>query len=78
MGPVRACSLSPLKFKMGVRDKSPTPINSSLILIPITATIRTQQILFVITVSLNIVSCEERGDGNLINLMGIWFIIRGK
>ena len=78
MGPVRACSLSPLKFKMGVRDKSPTPIYSPLILIPITATIRTRQILFVITVLLNIVSCEERGDGNLINLMGIWFIIRGK
>ena len=60
-GPVRACSLSPLKFKMGVRDKSPTPIYSPLILIPITATIRTQQILFVITVSLNIVSCEKSG-----------------
>ena len=29
---------------------------------------------------LNIVSYEERerGDENLINLMGIWFIIRGK
>ena len=38
-GPVRACSLSPLKFKMGVRDKSPTPINSPLILFPFTATI---------------------------------------
>ena len=78
MGPVRACSLSPLNYKMGVRDKSITPIYSPLILIPITATIRTRQILFVITVLLNIVSCEERGDGNLINLMGIWFIIRGK
>ena len=78
MGPVRACSLSPLKFKMGVRDKSPTPIYSPLILFPFTATIRTRQIPFVITVSLNIVSCEERGDGNLVNLMGIWFIIRGK
>ena len=76
--PVRACSLSPSKFKMGVRDKSLTPIYSPLILIPITATIRTRQILFVITVLLNILSCEERGDGNLINLMGIWFIIRGK
>jgi len=52
--------LSPLKFKMGVKDKSPTPIYSPLILIPITATIRTQQILFVITVLLNIVSCQER------------------
>ena len=61
MGPVRAYSLSPLKFKMGVRDKSPTPIYSPLILIPITATIRTRQILFVITVSLNILSCEESG-----------------
>ena len=61
-GPVRACSLSPLKFKMGVRDKSPTPIYSPLILIPITATIRTQQILEVITVLLNIVSCQERGE----------------
>ncbi len=29
---------------------------------------------------LNIVFCEERerGDENLINLMGIWFIISGK
>ena len=60
MGPVRAYSLSPLKFKMGVRDKSPTPIYSPLILIPITATIRARQILFVITVLLNIVPCQER------------------
>ena len=62
-GPVRACSLSPLKFKMGVRDKSPTPIHSPLILIPITSTIRTQQILFVITVLLNIVFVQEKGGG---------------
>ena len=62
-GPARACSLSPLKFKMGVRDKSPTPIHSPLILIPITSTIRTQQILFVITVLLNIVFVQEKGGG---------------
>ena len=63
-GPVRACSLSPPKFKTGVRDKSLTPINSLLILIPITATISTRQIFFVITVLslfLNIVFCQERG-----------------
>ena len=34
-GPVRACSLSPSKFKIGVRDKSLTPINSPLILFPL-------------------------------------------
>lgn len=47
---------------MGVRDKSPTPTNSPLILIPITATIRTRQVFFVITVLfLNIVSVHEKG-----------------
>ena len=61
-GPARACSLSPSKFKIGVRDKSLTPINSPLILIPITATIRTRQVFFVITVLfLNIVSVHEKG-----------------
>ena len=33
--------LSPSKFKTGVRNKCLTPVNSPLILIPITATIRT-------------------------------------
>jgi len=61
-GPARACSLSPSKFKTGVRDKSLTPVNSLLILIPITATIRTRQVFFVITVLfLNIVYCTRRG-----------------
>ena len=51
---------------MGVRDKSLTPINSSLILIPITATIRTRQVFFVITVLfLNIVSVHEKGGGEI-------------
>ena len=66
-GPARACSLSPSKFKTGVRDKSLTPVNSLLILIPITATIRTRQVFFVITVLfLNIVSVQEKekiGEG---------------
>ena len=68
-GPVRACSLSPSKFKTGVRNKFLTPVNSPLILIPITATIRTRQIFSVITVLfLNIVLCkgkggEEEGEG---------------
>ena len=83
-GPVRAYSLSPSKFKIGVRDKSLTPINSPLILIPITATIRTRQVFFVITVLLNIVSCKERekmeekrGEEKLVKfLIGIWFIKR--
>ena len=60
-GPARACSLSPSKFKIGVRDKSLTPINSPLILNPITATIRTRQIFYVITVLLNIVLCKGKG-----------------
>ena len=71
MGPVRAYSLSPLKFKMGVRDKSPTPIYSPLILIPITATIRTRQVFFVITVLFfNIVLCK--GKGRVGGDRGIW------
>ena len=61
-GPARACSLSPSKFKIGVRDKSLTPVNSPLILIPITATIRTRQVFFVITVLFfNIVLCKGKG-----------------
>lgn len=61
-GPVRACSLSPSKFKTGVRNKFLTPVNSPLLLIPITATIRTRQVFFVITVLfLNIVSVHEKG-----------------
>ena len=61
-GPVRACSLSPSKFKIGVRNKFLTPVNSPLILIPITATIRTRQIFFVITILFfNIVSVHEKG-----------------
>ena len=45
---------------MGVRDKSPTPINSLLILFPFTATIGIQQGFSVITKVFNIVSCQER------------------
>ena len=61
-GAVRACSLSPSKFKTGVRNKFLTPVNSPLILIPITATIRTRQIFFVITILFfNIVSVHEKG-----------------
>ena len=61
-GPARACSLLPSKFKTGVRNKFLTPVNSPLILIPITATIRTRQVFFVITVLfLNIVSVHEKG-----------------
>lgn len=54
--------LSPSKFKTGVRNKFLTPVNSPLLLIPITATIRTRQVFFVITVLfLNIVSVHEKG-----------------
>ena len=70
-GPARACSLSPSKFKIGVRDKSLTPVNSPLILIPITATIRTRQVFFVITVLFfNIVLCN--GKGRVGGDRGIW------
>lgn len=63
--------LSPSKFKIGVRDKSLTPVNSPLILIPITATIRTRQVFFVITVLFfNIVLCK--GKGRVGGDRGIW------
>ena len=63
--------LSPSKFKTGVRNKCLTPVNSPLILIPITATIRTRQIFFVITVLFfNIVLCK--GKGRVGGDRGIW------
>ena len=70
-GPARARSLSPSKFKTGVRNKFLTLVNSPLILIPITATIRTRQVFFVITVLfLNIVLCK--GKGRVGGGRGIW------